>query len=200
MQHYQPHSIIGFHSCDQEVGLKVLNGFEDLLPSNNSWDWLGGGIYFWEQNPYRSFEYAEESANKLQFNKKPIKNPFVIGSIIDLGNCFNLVESASLKILSEAYSGLQQLIKESGKSMPLNKGNNRALDCAVIEYIHASNRKIGIEEYDTIRCAFSEGEEVYPGSTITSRLHVQICVRNPNCIKGYFLPRPLAMFNKSFEK
>ena len=195
MQHYQPLSIVGFHSCDKEVGLKALNGKIELMPGNNSWDWLGGGIYFWEQNPYRSTEYAEESANNIQFNKKPINNPFVLGAIIDLGNCFNLVESASLKILSSSYKGLCNAMYEAGKRMPVNKGNNRALDCAVIEYIHETNRDSSLGEYDTVRCAFSKGEEVYPGSAITSRLHIQICVRNLACIKGFFLPRPLEMFN-----
>ena len=136
MQHYQPLSVIGFHSCDKKVGLSVLNGDFELIPSNNSWDWLGGGIYFWEQNPYRSTEYAEESANNIQFNKKRIKGPFVIGAIIDLGNCFNLVESESLKILSSSYRGLKQAISEGETPMPVNKGKNRALDCAVIDYIH----------------------------------------------------------------
>ena len=46
MPHHQPFSVIGFHSCDKEVGLKVLNGNEDLIPSNNPRDWLGEGVYF----------------------------------------------------------------------------------------------------------------------------------------------------------
>jgi|SRR5688572_22469570 len=98
-----PYSIIGFHSCDREVGLRVLNGKEELFSSNNSWDWLGSGIYFWEQNPVRALEYAIESSQRLQFNKIPIKTPFVLGAIIELQNCLNLVESQSLKILSGAY-------------------------------------------------------------------------------------------------
>jgi hypothetical protein len=79
---YYPHSIIGFHSCDKEVGLKVLNGKADLFSSKNKWDWLGEGIYFWEQNPGRALEYGTESSEKKQFNKKPIKTPFVLGAII----------------------------------------------------------------------------------------------------------------------
>ncbi len=79
--------------------------------------------------------------------------------------------------------------------MPLNKGANRALDCAVIKYIHQSNREEGKQAYDTIRCAFGEGNEAYPGTEITSRLHIQICIINKDCIKGYFLPRPLQQFN-----
>jgi len=100
---YQPFTIIGFHSCDRKVGLKVLNGDDDLLSSQNSWDWLGEGIYFWEQDPLRALQYAEESARRKQFNKTPIITPFVLGAIIDLGNCLNLVESGSLQILSQAH-------------------------------------------------------------------------------------------------
>lgn len=111
MHDYQPFTVIGFHSCDKEVGLKVLNGEDELLPSQNAWDWLGEGVYFWEQNPLRALEYAESSAKRTQFNKVPIKTPFVLGAIIDLGNCLNLVESGSLEILSQAYKGLTQVIK-----------------------------------------------------------------------------------------
>jgi hypothetical protein len=93
MHDYQPFSIIWFYSCDREVGLKILNGMDDLKPSKNAWDWLGEGIYFWEQNPLRALQYAEDNAKGNQFNKIPIKTPFVLGAIIDLGNCPWIVQS-----------------------------------------------------------------------------------------------------------
>jgi hypothetical protein len=195
LTHHHPFSIIGFHSCDREVGLKVLNGNDDLRASDNPWDWLGEGIYFWEQNPLRALEYAEESAEKKQFNKIPIVTPFVLGAIIELGNCLNLVEAESLQILRTAYNGLKKVTDEADATMPKNKGDNRALDCAVIKYIHYSNKLADKKPFDTIRCAFPEGAEAYPGSKISSRLHIQICVLNPECIKGYFLPRPIKKFN-----
>jgi hypothetical protein len=133
LTHHHPFSVIGFHSCDREVGLKVLNGNDDLRASNNPWDWLGEGIYFWEQNPLRALEYAEESAQKKQFNKIPIVTPFVLGAIIELGNCLNLVEAESLQILQTAFEGLKKVTEEAGTAMPKNKGDNRALDCAVIK-------------------------------------------------------------------
>jgi hypothetical protein len=190
-----PYTVYGFHSCDQSVGLKVLNGKETLLPSTNPWDWLGEGIYFWEQNPGRAMEYANESAQKKQFNKVPIKQPCVLGAIIDLGKCLNLVEAESLDILRDAYMGLKEAMDLAGREMPRNVGANRQLDCEVFRYVHYANNDGKRPPYDTIRCAFSEGQAVYPGTDITTRLHVQICVLNPDCIKGYFLPRPVEMFN-----
>lgn len=58
--HILPSVVLGFHSCDKETGIKVLNGEEHLRYSQNSYDWLGNGIYFWEQNPGRALEYANE--------------------------------------------------------------------------------------------------------------------------------------------
>ncbi len=200
MPHHHPFTITGFHSCDKEVGLKVLNGNDKLIPSYNSWDWLAGGIYFWEQNPLRALEYAEESAEKKQFNKIPINTPFILGAIIELGHCLNLVETGSLMVLHAAYEGLKKVNEVKGEKMPVNKNDNRAVDCAVIKYIHHSNKQAGHNPFDTIRCAFPEGEEAYPGSKISSRLHIQICVINAECIKGYFLPMPLEIYNPRLKK
>ncbi len=42
--------------------------------------------------------------------------------------------------------------------------------------------------YDTVRGPFWEGGELYPGSGISSKGHVQIAVSNLDCIMGYFRP------------
>ena len=195
MPHHHPFQITGFHSCDKEIGLKVLNGELNLKPSTNPWDWLGEGIYFWEQNPKRALEYAIESSQRKQFNKIPISTPFVLGATIELGNCMNLIEPESLSILKEAYDGLVIACKEANQDLPENKNDNRQLDCAVIMYAHLSRKFQGKPPYDTVRCAFPEGEAIYPGTTLSSRGHIQVCVLNEDMINAYFLPRPLADFN-----
>src|SRR6266700_5231217 len=131
--------------------MRLLNGSEELGPSDNPWDWLGPGIYFWEQNPHRALAYAAEAALRHQKFSGKIKTPFVVGAIIELGNCLNLIEPNSIKIVKEAYSNLLGTMQDSGEQMPLNKGANRQLDCAVIKYLHESNKKQGIRSYDTIR-------------------------------------------------
>jgi hypothetical protein len=195
MPFINPYSVIGFHSCDREVGLRILNGKDELVASNNPWDWLGPGIYFWEQNPARALEYANESSQRIQFNKVPIKTPFVLGAFIELGECLNLVDAQSLKVVGDTYNKLVEFFEETGMQLPKNRRNNRALDCTVMESVNKLRQKKGFKVYDTIRCAFPEGEELYPGSSITSRLHLQICVLNPDCIKGYFLPKPIHAYN-----
>ena len=47
MYSIRPNLIIGFHGCEKEVAIKVINGEEDLKFSTNPYDWLGNGMYFW---------------------------------------------------------------------------------------------------------------------------------------------------------
>jgi hypothetical protein len=91
-------------------------------------------------------------------------------------------------------------VQASGEKMPLNKGANRQLDCAVIKYVHESNKKQDVPSYDTIRSPFQEGGPIYDGANFTDRLHIEICVLNPATIKGYFLPRPVDEFNPYLNK
>jgi len=178
------------------LGLRILKGEDQLRQSTNAWDWLGPGIYFWEQNPEKALEYAEKCAAGQQKFSGTIKNPFVIGAIIELGNCLNLVEPNSLRIVKEAYHELLETMKESGTKMPKNKEANRRLDCAVIQNIHESIKRSGtLKPYDTIRSPFHEGVKIYEDSNFTDGLHIEISVRTPELIKGYFLPRPIAEYN-----
>lgn len=200
MAYHQPFQITGFHSCDRDLGLRLLNGSDELRPSDNPWDWLGPGVYFWEQNPYRALAYAEEAARKDQKFSGKIKTPFVIGAIIELGNCLNLIEPNSISIVKEAHTSLCETVRESGEEMPVNKGANRRLDCSVIKFVHQSNKNKGVNRYDTIRSPFQEGGPIYDGANFTDRLHIEICVLNKDLIKGYFLPRPVEDFNPYLNK
>ena len=175
--------------------MAILNGDYDLIPSNNTWDWLGDGIYFWEQNPNRALEYALNSAMGIQFNKVPIKTPFVLGAILELGHCLNLVEHGALRLLSETYNEMEKVYKVAKLPMPVNKDTRRELDCAVIKYIHQTNKTEGKRNFDSVRCAFGEGLLAYPTSNFSSQLHMQVCLKTPDLIKGYFLPKPLNQFN-----
>lgn len=65
----------------------------------------------------------------------------------------------------------------------------RNLDCDVLEWLHILRIVDGDLPYDSVRGVFVEGKPVYEGAGIYDKTHVQLCIRNPNCILGYFLPR-----------
>lgn len=125
-----------------------------------------------------------------------IHSPAVVGAVIDLGHCLNLVEANSLGIVKAGYEDLTELIKQARAPMPQNQkvaGSNdfllRHLDCAVIETVHQSRVQAGQRAFDSVRGVFWEGPEPYPNAGFKQKNHVQVCVRNPNCIKGFFRVR-----------
>lgn len=63
----------------------------------------------------------------------------------------------------------------------------RRLDCAVLNFTLSELDLDGVR-HDTVRGVFTEGPVAYPGARIFSKTHVQIAVRNPECIVGYFRP------------
>lgn len=187
--------VIGFHGCDESVVRKVLNGEEDLIASTNDYDWLGNGIYFWENNEARALQWATELAKR---KGSSIKKPAVIGAVIDLGYCFDLTDSNYLQELKEAYDAFVELCAQAGKEIPQNSviGNSsdkliRKLDCSVIQTVHRINRGANKRAYDSVKGVFWEGNSLYPNAGFAEKNHIQICVCNPNCIKGYFLPRSI---------
>ena len=43
-----------------------------------------------------------------------------------------------------------------------------------------------MQQFDSVRGMFVEGEELYKGAGFHEKTHVQIAIRNPMMIKGYF--------------
>ena len=189
-------TVLAFHGCDAGIRDAVVNGAE-LKPSTNSYDWLGNGIYFWESDPVRAFEWAVQAKERKDSS---VMEPAVLGAVLDLGNCLDLTERSSVPILKLGHKWLEKACLKEGRDMPKNKNikNNadlllRDLDCAVIQKIHEITKQHSdkIAPFDSVRGLFLEGNEVYNGSGFREKTHIQICIINPNCIKGYFLPREL---------
>ncbi len=186
-----PNLILGYHGCEKELGMRVLNGEDQLISSENSYDWLGKGIYFWEFNPSRANEWAQAASEKSK-----IKEPFVLGAVLSLGNCLNLDESAYCDLLSDIYPEMVSNLETNGKDIPRNRGGDdlllRHLDCAVINYLHELREEAQLPRFDSVRATFVEGEDVYPGSGFRRNTHTQIAILNPEeCILGYFRPETM---------
>ncbi|MGN1113225.1 MAG: hypothetical protein ACI4RP_08475 [Acutalibacteraceae bacterium] len=188
-----PNTIIAFHGCDKSTFENVLYNHKPLKVSNNDYDWLGNGIYFWENNLKRAWEWAEAGAANPKMH---INNPAVIGAVIDLGLCLDLTNSYHIKQLQKQYQIFKMEMEFAGLEMPINKnikGNSdlllRRLDCAVIEYFHMEREVNRERSYDSVRGVFIEGKEIYETSGFREKTHIQLCIRNPNCIKGYFAPQ-----------
>jgi hypothetical protein len=187
-----PHFVLGFHGCDQSIADAIISRQENhLIASKNKWDWLGHGIYFWEQNPHRALEWAhylKDNPKKMSNSKQQIKTPGIIGAIIDLGKCLNLLNGKSIDLVEGTYKQLEIIFDIAGATLPKNTKDARNLDCAVINAVHMFMKESNEKPYDTVRGMFPEGEALYENAGFQKQNHIQICVVNPNCIKGYFHP------------
>ena len=186
----KPGWVLGYHGCDAELGEAVLHGEKALLPSENDYDWLGTGIYFWEADPKRALGWAQAEKLNPALCRTRIVEPFVIGAIINLGSCLDLTESASLEMLKKAheiFSG-QDRVKLSNEGTIENPGR-RKLDCAVVNFLHDLLEEAGEEPFDSVRALFPEGGPLYPEAGFLDRTHVQLAVRKESSIIGYFRPK-----------
>lgn len=192
--------VLGYHGCERSKAERALNGEIDPMLSDTDVDWLGPGVYFWESDPKRAQEWALEKASR-----KAIVQPAVIGAVIDLRNCLDLMARENLDLLKAAHESYVEMLTASGQPVPGNKHGKRGhpddkamryLDCGVIKHLHsitksgpAGDRKI--EPFDTVRGLFTEGDRLYPDSGFYQKTHIQLAVHNTDCIIGLFWPRSL---------
>ena len=190
-----PGLVLGFHGCDAMVAEAVFTGQQQhLQPSRNAYDWLGPGIYFWESDPWRALVFASDAQERRYLSKGRIDNPTVVGAVIDLGRCCNLLEVDALSEMQRAHEYLATASKAAGVPLPRNKGAERGqrfLDKAVVGVMHSLRAEQQLAPYQTVRAAFLEGEDLYDGAGFKARNHIQIAVLDTDCILGYFrLPGP----------
>lgn len=179
-------TVLAYHGCDHEVAEAILAGGE-FKPSENDFDWLGSGIYFWEYGYDRAARFAEE-----QKARGKLKTPAVVGALIQLGHCFDLMDTRFTDELPAAF----EMLRTTGRPLPKNSGKTpdkklRRLDCAVLNlYLEAqANDADEPQLFDTVRCGFVEGKPAFEGSGIYEQSHIQLAVRNPACLLGVFRPR-----------
>lgn len=118
----------------------------------------------------------------------------VIGAYVVPELCLNLTDYGVRDQLREAYNFLVEVSKKAGSKLPRNTANKsdvplaRHLDCAVIRMLHELREDGGDPAYDTVYGVFEEGDPLYKGAGIREKTHVQIAVRDPDVIVGYFRP------------
>ena len=189
MQVNQPGLILGYHGTSLAIAEEIIHGkgLNHLWPSQKDYDWLGSGIYFWENSRRRAEEWA---------NERHPKSPAVIGAVIQLGTCFDLLDQEFLDLAQDA--ACQVLARYAGEVQPpINRGKAHRFDCELMEFIKSSEPDRFGGPYDSARAAFLEGEPIAVHSDFKHQTHIQVAVYNQNCIKGYFWPQMSSLSTSS---
>jgi hypothetical protein len=212
MYDVKPNLVIGFHGCERAIRDQLLNKPNEIIYSRQPYDWLGHGMYFWENNYTRALQWAGD-----KMKRGAIKVPAVIGAVLHLGYCCDFLDAKYIQRLKEDYMIMKEAYMTTGKEMPENQDLPhdkhkdkilRELDCAVIEFMHSTEVPSNSHEknfmrnkaFDSTRGVFTEGGPAFEGAGLFEKSHIQICIRNPNCILGFFLPRKEIEFMPGWEK
>jgi hypothetical protein len=173
--------VYGYHGTSRSRAEQIISqGFQ---PSTNGYDWLGTGVYFWQDAPNHALHWAR---------KMHPQKPTVIKSRLRLDNtCLDLLDMSDIDdpdFWRDSYNGFTEMCRRTGKTLPIQNPDipgKRYLDCAFFDYIRtAFDRSAKTESIGSIRSAFVEGKRLFPNSAIYDKTHIQISVINLGLIES----------------
>jgi hypothetical protein len=173
-----PLTVYGYHGTSQTKATNILkHGF---LASDNDYDWLGTGIYFFQDAPIRAKQWATQQHPN---------NPAVICAQIQLENCIDLFDvgwQPALKNMYNLFIERHRLLNRPLPKQSPHSSKAHRLDCAFLNFVHEFILRQG-QSIESIRATFIEGERLFPNSAIFDLAHVQIAIRNPALIQECYL-------------
>ncbi|MGA2583479.1 MAG: hypothetical protein ABSG31_09410 [Tepidisphaeraceae bacterium] len=179
-------TIIGYHGTTAEVAERLVDGGPFSASSNDD-DWFGKGIYFWEYAPKQAWWWA------TTFKKK--SHPAVVGAIIRLGHCLDLLDPANVSTLKGFHNATLAKWRAAKNKIPRNFRQHKKLDCAIFNlYYHSA-----VTPIETSRAVYvptESAKRAWPRSWIYEQAHIQICVRQPKNIIAVWRVRKDGRYGK----
>ncbi|HEV7299734.1 MAG TPA: hypothetical protein VGN72_10245 [Tepidisphaeraceae bacterium] len=179
---------IGFHGTRRKTVESLLRG-RVFDPSENTDDWLGHGIYFWEHAPQQAWWWAERRYGK---------EAAVVGAVLRLGQCIDLLDPKNAELLELQYQKVAADFKASGLRLPQNANNHKYLDCLVFNQLFVDLASAGFD-VETVRAVFvptGPRQRVWSRSGIFHGAHIQLCVRESKNIIGVWSVRKDGTYGK----
>lgn len=187
--------VIGYHgTTERNADLILADGF---ALSENSWDWLGRGVYFFEAAPSMALQWAVDYIRRKQLNDMPA----VLSAEIDLSSSIDLLDDVWDDAIKEAAEKLERdgrcerqhgLRLRSTKSrkavvvcdyeMPPDSNRRNHCDCQVINAVWGDAKDRGFTA-SSIRAPFVLGRQLFSNSYLFNESHVQIAVIDQACLR-----------------
>lgn len=171
--------VIGFHGTLASMAHQIINE-QRLDLSENEYDWLGRGAYFWCDYDYRAWQWAQRCAQSAQ-EADGITRPFaVVKASIRLGNCIDIHSGLFGDMIRTAEEKLKQNYSQRDVPVPKNRGGAHYLDCAVFNFL-CEHMNLPIH---TIRALIPEGPPLLQGSPMGEGNHIHLCARTMEVVKN----------------
>lgn len=193
------HLLVAFHGCDVTVRDDLVAGRIKPKSSKNRYDWLGPGFYLFENDAERAAAFAATASAEpsRRLTSKLIATPAVVGCVLNIQRCLDMTTRPALREFELALPLLMEVLDRSHTDRPENRAASeddseyllRHLDNAVLTYIHQlRDAEAGGIHYQAVRGAFRQGAPIAENSGFHQDSHVQIALRDTECIVGFFLP------------
>ncbi len=161
-------NVRAYHAGDEHEIEKFIAGQPYMPSSYHSNNWLGNGLYFWENNPNKAEKWQIEKGKGA-----------ILECDIDTQNLLNLLE------VSDSSDSFYEDAKTLSDKHQSKYSNNRSsqnfqLDCRIFnEY----QRKV-VGQFSGVRMAFYMGESVSIDGNIYTGQHIQICLWDHTAIQN----------------
>ena len=174
----------GYHGTSRSRAERIIA--EGFQPSTNGYDWLGTGVYFWQDAPNHALHWARKMYKQ---------EPAVIKSRLRLDDtCLDLLDMSDVDnpdFWIDSYNGFMQMCQITGKTLPTQNpdvSGKRYLDCDFFDYLRvAALQQPDPQAIGSIRSAFVEGKRIFPNSAIFDKTHIQISIVNLDLIECSFI-------------
>ena len=163
--------IRGYHGTSATQAAVILR--DGFVPSDNDYDCLGDGVYFFEDGLAQARAWAKRAHPS---------EPAVVQADVRLEDCMDLKDSLGwVPLLAQAHDEVLRVNRQRGLPLPRQTSAEHRLDRVVIELAVAILECEGIR-IRTVRGVFAEGAPAFPGSFLSEGSHVQVAVRDTDLI------------------
>jgi len=163
-----PREVIGFHGTSRAALPHLLA--RDIRSSDQHFEWLGTGFYFWQDSPWRAHQWADGRYGS---------GGVVVVARINLDGCLDLVNPYWQAEVRDADFEFVLHCVAHEQQIPVNTDRgSHARDAATINWYCDRTAADGLNPVRSVRAIFEEGEPIFESSKIRSRSHVQVAVRD----------------------
>jgi hypothetical protein len=165
--------IRGYHGTSTTHAAVILH--DGFLPSDNDYDCLGDGVYFFEDGLAQAGAWATRAHPS---------EPAVVEADVRLEDCMDLKNSLGwVPLLAHVHDEVLRVSRQQGLPLPRQTGSTHRLDRVVIEVTVAILKREGTP-IRSVRAVFAEGAPAFPGSFLSEGFHVQVAVRDADLISN----------------
>jgi hypothetical protein len=165
--------IRGYHGTSVTHAAGILR--DGFLPSDNEYDCLGDGVYFFEEGLAQAGAWATRAHPS---------EPAVVRADVRLEDCMDLKDGVGwVPLLAQAHDEVLRVSREQGLALPRQTGSAHRLDRVLIEVTVAILEREGTR-IRAVRAVFAEGAPAFPGSFLSEGSHVQVAVRDADLISN----------------